>query len=102
MLVGGCNIDLVIAREAIHKRVNFTSCALVNKLIDEGRREVILRIGTIDITVINTDSNSALLFVHRNYIRDPIRQWNGVNETSLEKLFDFCFDGCGLSGVHRA
>ena len=102
MLVSGRNIDMVIPRKTVHKRVDLTSCTLINELIDERCGEIILRTGAVDVTVINIDLDGTLLFIHRDYIRNLIRKWNGVNETSLEKLFDFGFNGCSLSRVHGA
>jgi len=102
MLISGCNIDLVIPRETVHKGKHFTSGTLVNELINEGCGEVILRTGLVDVTVINTDSNGTLFFIHRDDIGNPISEWTGVNKASLEKLLNFCFNGCSLSGVHGA
>ena len=102
MLVCGGYVDLVVTRESIHKRINLTSYAVIDKLINKRSRKVIFWTGTINIAVVNTDPDSALLFIHRDYIRHPIRKGNGVNETVFKKLFDFGLDGCSLSGVHRA
>lgn len=66
MLVHGSYVDLIIAEEAIHKGINFASCTIIDKLIDEGCREVILGASAIDIAVINTYTDIALLFIHRD------------------------------------
>ena len=100
MLVCRGYVDLVIAREAVHKQINLTSCAVINKLINERRRKVIFWTGTIDIAVVNTDPDSALLFIHRDYNGHPLREGDGIDETSSKKLFDFGLDGCSLSRVH--
>lgn len=101
MLISGCNINLIVLGKAVHKRIYFASRTLINKLIDEGYGEVILRTDPVDVTIINTDLNNTLFFSHRDNIRDPIHEGNGVDETSLEKLFNFCFNSCSLPRVHR-
>ena len=72
----------------------------VNELINEGCGEVIFRTGPVNVTVINTDWNGTLFFIHRDDIGDPICEWDGVNKTSLKKLFNFRFNSCSFLGVH--
>jgi len=102
VLITGGNIDLVIPRETVHKGVHFTSVTLVNELIDEWCGEVIFRTGPIDVMIIDTNSNDTLFFIDRDYVGDPICKWDGVNKASFKKLFNFCFNGYILSGVHGA
>ena len=102
MLVCGGYVDLVVTGEAVHKRINFASCAIVDKLINKRRRKVIFWTGAIDIAIVNTNPNSALFFIHRDYIRYPLHERNGINETSSKDFFSFGLDGCSLSRVHWA
>jgi len=102
VLISWRDINLVITRETVHKRVYLTSGTLINELVNEGCGVVILGTGSINITVINTDPDGTLLFIHRDDIGNPICEWDGVDKTSLEKLFNFRFNGCSLSGVHGA
>ena len=66
VLIGGRNINLVVTRKTVHKRVHFTSGTLITELVNEGCGVVILGIGSMNITVINTDPDGALLFIHRD------------------------------------
>ena len=68
MLISGRDIDLVISRKTVHKRIDFASYTLINELIDEGCGEVILGTGLVTITIINTDSNSTMFFSHRDIL----------------------------------
>lgn len=102
MLISRRDINLVVSRKTIHEGIHFAPRTLVNELINKRGGEVILWTGLVNVTIINTDSNSTLLFSHREDIRHPVRERNGIDETSLEKLFDFCFDSGSLSGVHGA
>ena len=72
VLIGWENVDLIITRKSIHKGKNLTPCIIINDLIDERGGIVILRIGSINITIINTNTNLSLLLIHRNNIRNPL------------------------------
>ena len=102
VLISWRDINMVISIEAIHKRIYLTPSTLINELVNEGCGVVFFWGGSINITIIDTDSNSTLLFIHRDDVRDPICEWDGVNETSFKKIFDFRFYCCHLAGVHRA
>ena len=102
VLISGRDINLVVARKAIHKRIYLTPSMLINELVNERCGVVIFQAGSVDIAIIDTDANSILLFIHRDNVRDPIYEWDRVNETSFKKFFNFRFDSCSLAGVHRA
>lgn len=102
MLIGGHDINLVVSRKAIHKRIYLTPSTLINELVNERCGVVIFWAGSINTAIIDTDMNSTLFFIHRDNVRDPICEWDGVNEASFKNLFDFRFDCCNLAGVHMA
>ena len=66
-------------------------------MIDMWRRKVVLGTSFIQISEIDTDSNSSLLFVHRNNIQYPFRQGYRIDKSCLQKFFDFSFDSHSLS-----
>ena len=100
VLINRSNIDLVITGETVHKRIHFTAGTLVNDLINEWCGKIIFRTGFVYITVIDTNPDCTLFFSYRDNVRNPICEWDRVNEASLKKLFNFRFNSCSLSGVH--
>ena len=83
MLVSWEYVNLIIAREAVHKGEDFVASTIIDNLVDEWRGIIVLGTSVIDISIINTDSNSALPFGDRYYIGDPIRQRDGVDKTNF-------------------
>lgn len=102
MLISRCDINLVVAKETVHEGIHFAPRTLINNLINKRSGEVVLWTGPVNVTIINTDSNDTLLFSHRDDIIHLVREGNGIDETSLEKLFDFYFNSGSLLGVHGA
>ena len=68
MLIGRCNIYFIIPGKAVHQGINLTASTFVNDLIYEGSGIVVLRIGLINIMVINTDSYSTMFLIYRDNI----------------------------------
>lgn len=69
VLIGRRNIDLVVTRKAIHKREYLTPNIVIDQLVNKGSRIIVFWICAIDVTIINTNPNSALPFRHRDNIR---------------------------------
>ena len=59
VLIRWCNINMVISRETVHKRIYLTFGTLINELVNEGCGVVIFWTGSINIMVINTDPPQA-------------------------------------------
>jgi hypothetical protein len=72
MLILGNNVDLIIPGETIHQREYFTSGTVVDNLIDEGGRKVVLGTSFIDINIINAYTDGALFLVDRDKIGNPV------------------------------
>ena len=102
VLISGSNIDMVISRKTVHKRVHFASDTLVNNLINEWCGEIILRTGSINIMIIDTNTDGPLFFSHRHVVGDPICEWDRINKTGFKKLLYFGLNSCSLSGVYSA
>ena len=100
VLVSWEYIDLIISREAVHKREDFTASTIINDLVDEWCGIVVLGTSAIDIPIINAYSDSALFFSHGDNIRDPINERDRVNKPSFKKFFNFFVNGCSPSRVH--
>ena len=83
MLVIWEDVDFIIAREAVHKREDFAASTIIDDLIDEWCGIIVLGTSAIDISIINTNSDSALFFGNRYYIGDPICQGDRVDKTSF-------------------
>jgi hypothetical protein len=60
MLILRNNVDLIIPRETIHQREDFTSGVIVDNMIDEGGRKVVFGTRFVDIPIINAYTNCAL------------------------------------------
>lgn len=94
LLVFWVDIDLIIDGKAIHRWKDLTSSTFINYLVNKGSGIVVFWTSMINIPIINTYSS---LFLHdRNNIVNPIGKRNEIYETSMQKLFDFCFYGSSL------
>ena len=71
MLVEQENINLIVAREAIHEGKNNASNTVVDYLIDIGSGKLVFWTSLIQIHKIDTNPNSAMFFVHRDYVGHP-------------------------------
>lgn len=83
MLIHRKYINLVVTKKVVHKQINFTPSTVVDELVNERRRIIIFGTSTINVTVVNTNPNSALLLGHRDNIRDPVSERDRVNEPGL-------------------
>ena len=83
MLIGGYNLYLIVARKNVHKRKDDAPDIVINDMIDVWSREIVLRTSLIQVSKIDTDSNSALLFGHRDNVRYPFHQGYGINKPHL-------------------
>ena len=68
VLIGRCNIYLIILGKAVHQGINLAASTFVNDLIYEGSGVIVLRTGPINIMVINADSYSTLLLIYRDNV----------------------------------
>ena len=71
---------------------NNASDTVMDYLIDIGSGKVVFWTSSIQIPKIDTNPNSTLFFVHRDYVGHPFSNWYGVNETDPEKFFNFFFN----------
>jgi hypothetical protein len=100
-LVLGNNIDLIISRETIHQREDFTFGTIVDDLVDEGGRKVVFRTSFVNIPIINTHADCALLLVDWDEIENPISESHRVNKARFEKFLDFNLDSGRFTWVDR-
>lgn len=63
MLVYQENVDMIIAREAIHKGKYLTTGTIINNLVNQRGEIIVLRTSTIYVPIINVHTNY-LLFLH--------------------------------------
>ena len=63
VLIGRCDINLVVARKAVHERIYLTPSTLINKLVNERCGVVIFWAGSVNIAIIDIDANSTLFFI---------------------------------------
>ena len=101
MLVLGSNVYLIIARETIHEREDFTSDTIINNLIDEGGRKVVFGTSFINIPIINAYVDCALFLVDRENIGNPVSESHWVNKVGFEKFLDFKLDSGRFMWVDR-
>ena len=101
MLISQENVNLIVTRKTVHEGKNLTLGTVINDLIDKGSRIIILRTGTIDVMVINTDPNGTMFLIYRNNVGDPFCQGNWVDETSVEKFLNLTFNGGSFLRGHR-
>jgi hypothetical protein len=99
VLVLGNNIDLIISRETIHQREDFTSNTIVNNLVDEGGRKFVLRTCFVNIPIINAHTNCAFFLVYRDKIGNPVSESHRVNKSIVEKFLNFKLDSSCFTWV---
>jgi hypothetical protein len=100
MLILGNNVDLIIPRETIHQREDFTSGAIVDNLIDERGRKVVFVTSFVDIPIINAYMNCALFLVDRDKIGNPVNESHRVNKANFKKFLDFELDSSRFTWVN--
>ena len=100
MLLLGNNVDLIISRETIHEREDFTSGAIVDNLIDEGGRKVVFGTTFVDIPIINAYTNGALFLVNRDKIGNPVCESHRINKSGFKKFLDFKLDSSRFTWVN--
>ena len=102
MLVFWFYLNLIVSRETIHKRENFTSCSTIYNLIYKWCGIVFLRTGFIEVSKVCTNADSPLLLINRNRIGYPFCQSDGIDKTSLQQLFNLCIHSRHFARVNRS
>ena len=102
MLVFRFDLDLIVARETIHKRKHLTSHTCIYDLVNKWCGVVVLRTGFIEVSKVSTNANSPLLFINRNRVGHPFNQSYGMYETSFQQLLNFCLHSRHFTRVHRS
>jgi hypothetical protein len=64
-------LNLVIARESVHEGEGLVAGAVVDDLIDEGRREVVFGTCIVKIAKVCADADSALFLVDGYRVGNP-------------------------------
>jgi hypothetical protein len=80
ILIGWVDLNLVIARESIHKGESLVASAVVDDLIDEGRWKVVFGTCIIEIVKVGADADSALFLVDGYRVGNLGGVSNGVNK----------------------
>ena len=71
ILISWVDLNLVIAKESIHKGDILVADAVVNNLIDERRWKVVFGTCIIDIAKVSANTDSALFFVDGYRVGNP-------------------------------
>jgi hypothetical protein len=71
VLIGWVDLNLVIARESVHKGESLVVGAFVDNLIDERRWKVVFRTCVIEIVKVGANTDSALFFVDGYRVGNP-------------------------------
>ena len=71
MLIGWENLNLIIAEKSIHKGKNDAFGVVINYLIDVGTGKVVFWTSSIQVPKIDTNPNSTLNFIHKEYVGHP-------------------------------
>ena len=71
ILIGWVDLNLVIARESVHKGENLVAGAVVDNLIDERRWKVVFGTCIIEIEKFCANTDSALFFVDGYRVGNP-------------------------------
>ena len=68
MLVLRFNLYLIISRKVVHKGKNLATHTLIQNMINKWCGEIVLTIGTIQITEIGTYTDRSLLLINWNRV----------------------------------
>jgi hypothetical protein len=101
VLVCGTDIDLIISRETIHQREDFTSVTIVDDMVDEGGRKVFFRTCFVNIPIIKAHTDCALFLVDQDKIGNLVSESNWVNKANFENFLDFNLDSGRFTWVDR-
>jgi hypothetical protein len=71
VLIGWVDLNLVVAREAIHEGKSLVADTIIDNLVNEGCWKIVFGTSMIEIMKIHTNTNSALFFVYRDGVGDP-------------------------------
>jgi hypothetical protein len=82
VLIGWVNLDLVVAREAVHKGESFMAGAIVDNLIDERHWKVVFWTSVIEIAKVGANADGALFLVDGYRVGNPRSVSDGVDESS--------------------
>jgi hypothetical protein len=71
ILIYWMNLDLIVAREHIHKGQSLVADTILNNLVDERGWKVVFGTSMVEITKVGVDTNSSLFFVNGDGVGDP-------------------------------
>jgi hypothetical protein len=81
VLIGWVNLDLVIARESVHKGESLVAGAIVDNLIDERRWEIVFGTCIVEIAKVGANANGALFFVDGYRVGNPRSVSDRINKS---------------------
>jgi len=100
VLILGSDVNLIVSKKSIHEGEYFSSCTLIDNMVNEGCGEVVFWTSLVQISEIHTNAYGSFLFINGNGIRNPFNERNRINKTFLEKLFYHNLYSCFFLGVH--
>jgi hypothetical protein len=65
------DFNLVISRKSIHEREYYAPRAIIDDLVDEGHRVVVLGTSFVEISIVNANTNGPLFLSNQNKVGDP-------------------------------
>jgi hypothetical protein len=71
ILIHWMDLDLVVAREAIHEGQGLMAGTIIDEMFDERGREVFFGTCMVDIAKVSAYVNNALFFVDRDRVGNP-------------------------------
>jgi hypothetical protein len=74
------DFNLVISRKTIHERKDYAPCAVIDDLVDEGRRVVVLKTSFVEVSVVNANTDGPLFLSNRNEVGDPFSYRDGIDK----------------------
>jgi hypothetical protein len=102
VLIGWVDLNLVVAREAIHKGESLMASTIVDNLINERRWEVVFWTSVIEIAKVRANADGALFLVDGYRVGNPRSVSDRVDESCCAQFVYFGFDSRGLSWVKRS
>jgi len=92
LFVFSVHLDLVVPREAIHKRHSLKATGVVNHDINDGQWKLIFRAGCIKIVIVNTDSDFFHSFKNGDNVSNPVQVLFLLYEITFDEFMNFNFN----------
>ncbi|PKI56998.1 hypothetical protein CRG98_022604 [Punica granatum] len=80
------HLNLIVSREAVFEGELRVTCCVIHQDVDMGQPEVVFRTGPVEVSIVDADSDFAILLFHRHDVRYPFRVVAYLQESRIYLL----------------